>query len=666
MAVDDLNPAQRRAVREVERPLLVVAGAGSGKTRVITLKIAHLVGTLGYRPETVRAVTFTNRAASEMRARARALLPGDAAARVRVTTFHRLGLELVGRHAGRLGRRPGFSILGDADTRSILQDLSLKGMAGAIDPGLARRAIHDWKNDLATPETLRSAPDERAGEHPGLVELYAAFEEELAARNAVDFDDLIALPVRLLERDPEVLEATRAGLRYLLVDEYQDTNRAQYRLMKALVGPFTGLTVVGDDDQSIYSWRGARPENLADLTRDFAELEVVKLEENYRSFRAILDAANALIGVNPHLIEKTLFSRRGVGTRPRVLKTVDGEDEAARVADLIAHHRFVNGRPFSAYAILYRGNHQARPIELALRERQVPYRVVGGASFFDLPEIKDILAWCRIVANPNDNQALYRALGVPRRGIGTQTLRALEQIAAEFACPLGDTLAHPGLSQRLPRRAFSNLQAFAAQLERLRAPGYLSDPGRLVSILLDDIDYANWIERSSDTPEAAERRSANVAELTRWLETLGRAGHDLPDALNQLMIFDILERRDAESEDHRVTLSTLHAAKGLEFAHVTIVGMEEGVLPHAKNTLGTGLEEERRLAYVGITRARESLTLSYAARRRVQGKWVSNEASRFLSEIPRELLSFSDEQTDPETAKRNAETTLASLRGLLS
>jgi len=653
-------------VREVERPLLVIAGAGSGKTRVITLKMAHLLGPLAYQPESVRAVTFTNKAASEMKTRVRELIDTKAASALKVTTFHRLGLELVGRHVTRLDLKPGFSILGDADTRSIMQDMVLKSAARGVDAARARQVIHDWKNDLVAPADLRRMPDAHATETPALIDLYEAYDEELRARNAVDFDDLIALPARLVEHDEELREACRAGLRYLLVDEYQDTNRAQYRLMKALVGPFTGLTVVGDDDQSIYSWRGARPENLHDLARDFPTLEVVKLEENYRSFRAILDTANALIRGNPHLFEKTLFSRRGAGQRPRVIKCVDGDDEAERIADLIAHHRFVGGRRFRDYAVLYRSNHQARAIELALRERQVPYRLVGGASFFDAPEIKDVLAWCRIIANPNDNQALYRAVSVPRRGIGTQTLRAIEALAEELACPLGDALAHPELSSRLSSRAAAALGAFNAQIESLRAPEFLADPARLLTQLIADIDYADWLERSSENPDVATRRTANVEELGRWFETLSRQGHDLPGALNQLMIFDILERRDSESDADQVTLSTLHAAKGLEFAHVYMIGMEEGILPHAKNTTGEGLEEERRLAYVGITRAMETLTLSYAGKRKMQGKWLTTEISRFLGEIPRDLLAFGDEDVDPEQSRQTAENTLASLRGLLS
>lgn len=666
MSLADLNEAQRAAVRETRRPTLVIAGAGSGKTRVITLKIAHLVNDGAHWPQGVRAVTFTNKAAQEMKSRVREHLTPAQSRALKVTTFHRLGLEFLGEHGRFAGLRSGFVVSGEADARSVLQDVLLRTpSARQIDSGLARQAIHDWKNELVSVEDLSRGQDPRAIEYPGLLDVYRAYDEELRARNTVDFDDLILLPVRILQAQSEIQEVVREKLTYLLVDEYQDTNRAQYELMRALVGPGTGLTVVGDDDQSIYSWRGARPENLSDLARDFPELRVIKLEENYRSMRAILDTANALIKGNPHLFEKTLFSRRGVGQKPRVLRADDGDDEAERIADLIAHHRFVNGRDFADYAVLYRSNFQARVVELALRERRVPYRLIGGSSFFDLPEVKDVLAWLRVIANPLDNQALYRAVGVPRRGIGEKTLRTLEAVAADHQLSLGDALGHPELTARLGVRASQGLDVFRDQVERMRDPRFLGDPAKLVKTLLTDIEFESWLERTSENPEALARRIANIEELTGWLTQLGNDGRDLPDALNQLMIFDITERRDAANEDNRVTLCTLHAAKGLEFPHVYLIGVEEGTLPHVKSQADAGLEEERRLAYVGITRAKETLTMSYARRRKVKGQWVQVDPSRFLSEIPRALLNFGDEPVDPETAQKTASATLDSLRAML-
>lgn len=666
MSLVDLNPAQREAVRETRRPTLVIAGAGSGKTRVITLKIAHLVNEGAHWPQGVRAVTFTNKAAQEMKSRVREHLNAAQARALKVTTFHRLGLEFLGEHGRHAGLRAGFVVSGEADARSVLQDVLLRTpSARQIDAGLARQVIHDWKNDLVSLNELTRGQDPRAIEYPGLLDVYRAYDEELRARNTVDFDDLILLPVRILQSHVEIREQVHEKLSYLLVDEYQDTNRAQYELMRMLVGPGTGLTVVGDDDQSIYSWRGARPENLADLARDFPALKVIKLEENYRSMRAILDTANALIRENPHLFEKTLFSRKGVGPKPRVLRADDGEDEAERVADLIAHHRFVHGRDFADYAVLYRSNFQARAIEVALRERRVPYRLVGGNSFFDLPEVKDVLAWLRVIANPLDNQALYRAVGVPRRGIGEKTLRALEAVAADHHLSLSDALDHPALGHRLGVRASQGLVMFREQVARLRDPEFLRDPGKLVKTLLTDIEFESWLERTSENPEALARRIANIEELTGWLTQLGDDGRDLADALNQLMIFDITERRDAASEDNRVTLCTLHAAKGLEFPHVYLIGMEEGTLPHVRSQADAGLEEERRLAYVGITRAQDTLTMSYARRRKVKGQWIQVDPSRFLSEVPRELLNFGDEPADPEASQKTASATIDSLRALL-
>jgi ATP-dependent DNA helicase Rep len=662
-----LNPAQLEAVRYTAGPLLVLAGAGSGKTRVITRKIAALVAA-GLDPAQIAAVTFTNKAAREMRLRVAELLDAGTASELRVSTFHTLGLNILRREYGNLGYKRGFTILDAHDTRSLVKELlkeSNTDTEGAIDAACA--AFSAWKSELVTPQQAgaRAADElERARARQ-----YAAYQRALQAYNALDFDDLIARPVFLFRELPAVLEAWQARIGYMLGDEYQDTNSAQYQLMGLLVGARGAFTVVGDDDQSIYAWRGARPDNLQRLSEDYPALKVIKLEQNYRSSARILAAANSLIANNPHLFEKKLWSAHGPGERIRVLVAHDGADEADRVAMEILRLKSGRGARWRDFAVLYRGNHQARPFEQALRTLEIPYSVTGGTSFFDRAEVKDILAYLRLIANQDDDAAFLRIVNVPRREIGTATLEKLGSWAGTRGISLLGASLEAGLHSVLPARSVARLHQFARRVVEL---GDAAEDGEAVAELarglIEELGYREWLFESARDPRQAETACENLAELLDWLTRASRSedAATLADALRKLSLMDMLDREAGEAQDDRVRLMTLHAAKGLEFPTVFLAGCEEELLPHRANLAGPGLEEERRLAYVGITRARQRLFMSYARRRKRYGESLACEPSRFLEELPAEVLEWEGRvELSAAESKARAHSAIAGLRSML-
>ncbi len=664
----DLNPRQREAVAWLDSPLLVLAGAGSGKTRVITRKIAYLVNTLGMAPRHITAVTFTNKAAREMKARVAELLAGGNSRGLNISTFHTLGLNILKKECRAAGLRPGFSILDTQDSEQLLKEILLKDEPDNQAISLARWQISQWKNDLLGPEEAMSrAKDELELRHG---QIYAAYQRALGAYNAVDFDDLIQIPVNLLRQQPDILERWQQRIHYLLVDEYQDTNSAQYELVRLLVGVRGALTVVGDDDQSIYAWRGARPENLARLREDFPSLKVVKLEQNYRSTGRILKAANQLIANNPHVFEKHLWSELGPGEEIRVFQCRDEENEAERVVSEIIHQKVMQGRRYGDYAILYRGNHQSRIFEKLLRLHNVPYFISGGSSFFSRTEIKDLMAYLRLLANPHDDAAFLRVVNTPRRQIGPGTLEQLSAHAAERNTPLFEAIDELGLVQRLKPAALTRLQDFQRWIRHLSRLAHEEDAVKTVRELIGDMDYEAWLYQTSPSDKAALKRMENVNELLEWLARLQQdemRGQSLADMVSHLSLMDILERQDEETSEDRVSLMTLHAAKGLEFPYVFLVGMEEGLLPHHSSIEEDNIEEERRLAYVGITRARRVLHISCARRRRKGGEVVDCQPSRFLEELPREDLAWEGRDRDEpaENKKARGKAHLAGLKALL-
>ncbi len=640
-------------------PCLVLAGAGSGKTRVIVHKIARLLEA-GYAPSQVAAITFTNKAAEEMRERARALIGGRAAGKLAISTFHSLGVRLLRTHGERLGLKPRFSILDSDDVLAILKDAG-----GSTDNALARRwqwAIGAWKGRGFDAEQAErdaasgtAAVDMKPEDALVAARVMRRYEERLAAYQAVDFDDLVALPVKLLARDDEVREHWRATLRYVLVDEYQDTNGLQYELLKLLAGEAGLFTAVGDDDQSIYGWRGATLDNLRRLPADYPSLKVIALEQNYRSTGSILRAANAVIGHNPKLFAKKLWSDLGEGD-PVALLACDSEaHEAERVVARIESLRGGSGAQLRDVAVLYRANHQARVFEQALRKADLPYRVSGGQSFFDRAEIRDLCAWLRLVVNNDDDPAFLRAATSPKRGIGHQTLAALGTFAGRWKTSLFEALFAESLVAALSSRAVFALHEFGRTVndlaERAKETSGADDARALLLGWLKDIGYEEHLHEGEESPTLAAARWSHVLDFIDWIARRcggsgSEASGDLVPAQTVLevaqtisVIVSLAERGD---DGNVVTLSTLHAAKGLEWPHVVLAGVNEGLLPFRSDASDDGggekagadrIEEERRLMYVGITRARATLAVSTLARRKRGRDTVAAMPSRFIAEM---------------------------------
>ncbi|EMJ9776847.1 TPA: DNA helicase Rep [Morganella morganii] len=662
-----LNPGQQQAVEYVQGPCLVLAGAGSGKTRVITNKIAHLIRNTGYQPRQIAAVTFTNKAAREMKERVAQTLGRKEAKGLMISTFHTLGLEIIKREYKALGMKSNFSLFDDQDQLALLKELTFDHLEE--DKELLQQLvsqISNWKNALLTPEQAKGlARSER--EHT-FAECYRRYELHLNSCNVLDFDDLITKPTLLFARDEQARERWQQRIRYLLVDEYQDTNTSQYQLVKLLVGKRAYFTVVGDDDQSIYSWRGAQPKNLVQLSKDFPELRVIKLEQNYRSSGCILNAANILIANNPHVFEKQLFSNLGYGDPMKVITANNEDHEAERVVgELIAHH-FINKTDYKDYAILYRGNHQSRIFEKMLMQNRIPYRISGGTSFFSRPEIKDLLAYLRVLTNPEDDSAFLRIVNTPRRGIGPATIQKLGEWAntrdkslyqASFDLGLGQTLSGQGLA------ALTNFTGWLAEVEKLVE----REPLIAVRDLLHGLDYQSWLFETSASPKAAEMRMKNVDQLFSWMaEMLGGDDLNEPMTLAQVVtrftLRDMMERGEEAEELDQVQLMTLHASKGLEFPYVFLVGMEEGILPHQSSIDEDNVDEERRLAYVGITRAQKSLFFTLCRERRQYGELIRPEPSRFLYELPQDDLHWDDGKKVVKTAEEKQQTGLRGVAGL--
>ncbi|MDR2164842.1 MAG: UvrD-helicase domain-containing protein [Zoogloeaceae bacterium] len=646
-----LNARQQEAIRYLDGPLLVLAGAGSGKTRVIARKIAYLVEHCGMPPHSIAAITFTNKAAREMRERAGKLIP-DAAGELRISTFHALGMRILREEAKTLGYKPGFSIFDATDALDVIADL-----VKSEDKSLLRHVqgrISHWKNARVTPEAARHLA---VAERDRLaVEAYLSYEATLKAYQAVDFDDLILLPAQLFTERAEVREKWQDRLRYLLVDEYQDTNACQYSLLKLLAGARAQFTAVGDDDQSIYGWRGADIENLRRLPQDFPHLKLVKLEQNYRSTVRILKAANNLIAHNDKLFEKKLWSELGHGEPVRVTVCPNNEREAESVVmRLRAHWQEMRGkRKWSDYAILYRSNHLAKLFEQQLRNHRIPYVLSGGQSFFERTEIRDILAYLRLIANTDDDPAFLRAAVTPKRGIGAASLQALGAYAGARRVALFDAVAETGFGQRVTARQWETLTAFRDFIRRLRRKAECEPARTAFSELLAAIGYEAWLFDREDA-RAAQTRWANVGEFAAWLGDKGEEeGKNLLELTQSIALMNRLDKEDSGDID-AVRLSTLHAAKGLEYPHVFLVGVEEGILPHRESIEIGKVEEERRLMYVGITRARQSLHITYCERRRQNREWLACAPSRFIAEMGEDVRMANGKQAVlPDRAFRSA------------
>ncbi len=665
-----LNPRQQEAMEAISGAVLVLAGAGSGKTSVITRKIAYLIDECGLKGHQILALTFTNKAAREMKERVGQLVEGKAGRGLTVSTFHNLGLNIIRKEYAALGYRPGFSIFDSQDVLALLKDLTHKDFEAAEDScEPIQHMISNWKNDLVTPSQALAGAD--GPEQVLAARVYEGYQKTLKLYNGVDFDDLILQPVRLFTEHPEILDKWQNRVRYVLVDEYQDTNSSQYLLVRQLVGFRSNFTVVGDDDQSIYAWRGARPENLGILQNDYPSLKVVKLEQNYRSTGRILKVANELIAHNPHDFDKALWSDKGYGEPIRVISCRNEDAEAERIATEILQFQLQNQATFKDFAILYRGNFQSRLIELKLQTYKVPYKINGGQSFFGRTEVKDIMSYLKLLLNPADDNAFLRVVNTPSRGIGVATLEKLINYAKMRGVSLISACQEMGLEQVMSGVSLANVKEFGSWVDHLAEQAERGDPIAAVQQMIRDMEYQDWLLQTSSGPPMAEKRMGNVEVLVDSLKTsLEKAiekneDADMGDAVARLVLMDILERQEEEDDSDRVQLMTLHAAKGLEYPHVFMMGMEEDLMPH-RNAVDEGnVEEERRLCYVGITRARETLTMTMARKRKQFGEVMETTPSRFLDELPESDLEWEGRgDDDPKKNVAQGQATLAGLKGL--
>jgi len=640
----NLNPAQQQAVKYIDGPLLVIAGAGSGKTKVITEKINYLIHTCQIKPQHIFAITFTNKAASEMRTRLGKILGKNNSGALNISTFHTLGLNILRKNPEKLGLKQNFTLLDDQDSLGIIRSLTESHIS--LDKSEAEKiaqGISQLKSNLISPEQALSQIQKPYDQV--IATFYQRYNRQLRAFNAVDFDDLITLPVQLLKNHPEAKNYWQSQVHYLLVDEYQDTNQSQYELVKLLVEERQAFTAVGDDDQSIYAWRGAKPENLNLLKLDFPRLKIILLEQNYRSTQYILSAANTLINHNTHLINKTLRSELGLGERIKIIHCPDENTEAERIISEIISHQFQHQVSYSHYAILYRGNHQAAIFEKTLQLQRIPYKISGSLSIFSRAEVKDVLAFCKLISNPNDDIALLRVINIPKREIGPTTLEKLGLYSRERNQSFFLSMTEFGFSQQVSPKILESIKLFAQFISKhhllIKNKNSNQTFQNLLENFLEDLDYYGYLSTLTQDEVLIKKRYDNCLLIILFIQNIAQDSPDLSlsEILNKLMISEAEKDKDQdENSNNKVSLSTLHAAKGLEFPHVFLTGMEEGNLPHQASIDSNQIEEERRLAYVGITRAELTLTMTLCTTRTKFREKIKTMPSRFLKELPEEAL----------------------------
>ena len=654
------NAQQLQAVYYLDSPLLVLAGAGSGKTKVITGKIVHLLHNVGYQPQEIAAITFTNKAAQEMRERIASMVSNNVSGNLNISTFHALGLKIIRQESQHIGLKKNFSILDSTDCTKMLTELI--PTLGKEHIFQVQQQISLWKNALISPETaVLSAQNawEKAA-----AQAYASYTATLAAYHAVDFDDLIRLPCQLFEQNSEIKYKWQMKLRYLLVDECQDTNACQYALLRHLTGIDARFTVVGDDDQSIYAWRGADIGNLKKLQDDYPNLKIIKLEQNYRSTQRILRVANAVIANNPKLFDKKLWSQYADGDFVQVLSCQDETHEAETVASKIQYNRLIKKAKFSDFAVLYRGNHQARVFEEVFRQAKIPYRISGGQSFFDKTEIKDILAYMRLLTNPDDDQAFLRAITSPKRGIGETSLGKLNELSAQFGQSLYTVANRQGALSVLPRHAQTAMEKWLSFINHYRHLAENQHAGNVLRQLLDEIEYKHYLIDNNEEKQG-EWRWQNVQDFVEWIDEKSDE-KNLFAITQNIALLNILDNQQQEEMD-AVHLTTLHSAKGLEYPIVFLAGCEEGLFPHQDSIDEGNLDEERRLMYVGITRARQTLFITHAIKRKRAGHWQFNEPSRFIDEMPLDDIQiFGRKNTAPIVSQAEGNARLEAIRQKLA
>jgi superfamily I DNA/RNA helicase len=682
--LSSLNPQQRLAAETLKGPVLILAGAGTGKTRVITFRIAHMIER-GIAPGNVLGVTFTNKAAREMQERVRKLIPRQPKSgtdskleRPTICTFHSLCVRILRQHIEKLGYKRNFVIYDESEqisaVKKILAQISAKGEK--TDPAAILGLLSRYKNGGERSAAFADESVRAMAEH-----IRKRYESALHACNAVDFDDLILLTLRLFKEHPDALEACRSKYRYVMVDEYQDTNASQFELVHALTQEHRNLCVVGDDDQSIYGWRGAEISNLLDMEKHFPEVKVVKLEQNYRSTNTILRAANTVIKNNLRRRGKQLWSQKGDGTKITLHSFVDDEEEARTVVEEIEYARMAKRVPWSQNAILFRTNQQSRPLETALRTAGVRYHLIGGQSFFDRREIRDFLAYLKTFLNPNDDVSLLRIANTPARGLSDVTMERLLAASHERKGSVFSVMKNPAVTATFQAKTRESIEAFAGFIERTRAAltgnsGQSSTfdprPPALLSAwaehFLDEIGYFNELRRGEKNPEASENRIRNLKELMVTMDDATPAGDALHEGLATFLEDIALDTEREEEEENTgdaVTLITMHSCKGLEFPIVYVVGLEEGLLPHSRSKVEGTLDEERRLFYVAITRAMQTLTLSHCGGRKKYGQLMPCHPSQFLKELPEELIEHADEKAKTPVAAETGKNMFAAMRDAL-
>jgi len=645
-----LNPPQRQAAQTTDGAVLILAGAGTGKTRVITARIAHLIEK-GVAPGHILAVTFTNKAAREMRERVWRLMPRRpppaGAAKVpppTICTFHSLCVRILRQHIEKLGYKRNFVIYSESEqlgaVKKILSHISDK--ADKADPAKVLALLSLYKNGGSRASVFRDPYTAALAEH-----VSRSYQSALRACNAVDFDDLILLTLQLFAEHPDALAACRARYQYVMVDEYQDTNASQFQLVRQLTAGHGNLCVVGDDDQSIYGWRGADTANLLDMERHFPRVKVVRLEQNYRSTTTILSAANAVIKHNSRRRPKQLWSDKGRGAKIILHTFADDEEEARHTAEQIEYARLARRVPWRDQAVLFRTNQQARPLETALRQANIRYHLIGGQSYFDRREIKDFLAYLKTFINPHDDISLLRVANVPARGLSDVTMERLLAASHERGCSVFTAMKHTDVLASLVSRTRDAVAAYTDLIERHQAAlgeGALS-PRQWAENFVREIDYEAELRRGEKNPDAADNRVRNLRELLATLgDSAGRTAAQVEEFLDDLAL-DSDREEEEEKPGEAVTLITMHSCKGLEFPHVYIVGLEDGLLPHSRSKVEGTLEEERRLFYVALTRAMLTLTLSHCAARKKYGQPMPCHPSPFLKELPADLVELDDDKS---------------------
>jgi superfamily I DNA/RNA helicase len=643
--LSSLNPQQRQAVETIKGPVLILAGAGTGKTRVITFRIAHMISR-GISPENVLAVTFTNKAAREMQQRVRDVAPkrksedGERDLKPTICTFHSLCVRILRQHIEKLGYKRNFVIYSESEqlaaVKKVLSHFSAKG--DKVDASQVLSVLSRFKNGGA--KALNTAD-------PNVVALAnhvkTRYDSALHACNAVDFDDLILLTLKLFREFPDALAACRAKYQYVMVDEYQDTNGAQFELVHHLTQEHRNFCVVGDDDQSIYGWRGAEAANIRDLEKHFPEVKIVKLEQNYRSTNTILNAANAVIKNNADRRGKRLWSDKGNGEKIVMHAFTDDEEEARTIVEEIEFNRMAKRIPWGDQAILFRTNLQSRPLEMALRKGEVRYHLIGGQSFFDRREIKDFVAYLKTFVNPNDDISLLRIANVPARGLTDVTMERLLAASQERKCSVFTAMKNPMVQAMFQKRTQESIQEFVDLINQQHQA--LVDNRELVlsqwaDTFMESVGYYAELKRGEKDQEVAESRIRNLKELLPDLDDAGNSNWT-PGAKVEAFLDDLAldnEREEEKEAGDAVTLITMHSCKGLEFPHVFVVGLEEGLLPHSRSKVEGTLDEERRLFYVAITRAMKSLSLSHCETRKKYGQPMPCHPSQFLKELPADLI----------------------------